>query len=116
MARLMGVDIPNNKQVMYSLQYIYGIGKSTAGKICQEAKVNPMTKVSNLTEKEFVAIREDCMFLRDMGTNGLNTATAITNAASLVTNKSKFMALYCQYYDIKDPYTYKQMVPEYRFH
>lgn len=58
MARLMGVDIPNNKQVMYSLQYIYGIGKSTANKICQEAKVNPMTKVSNLTEKEFVAIRE----------------------------------------------------------
>ena len=58
---------------------------------------------------EFVAIREDCMFLRDMGTNGLNTATAITNAASLVTNKSKFMALYCQYYDIKDPYTYKQI-------
>ena len=55
---------------------------------------------------EFVAIREDCMFLRDMGTNGLNTATAITNAASLVTNKSKFMALYCQYYDIKGPYTY----------
>ena len=58
---------------------------------------------------EFVAIREDCMFLRDMGTNGLNTATAITNAASLVTNKSKFTALYCQYYDIKDPYTYKQI-------
>lgn len=58
---------------------------------------------------EFVAIREDCMFLRDMGTNGLNTATAITNAASLVTNKSKFMSLYCQYYDIKDPYTYKQI-------
>ena len=58
MARLMGVDIPNNKQVMYSLQYIYGIGKSTASKICQEAKVNPMTKVSSLTEKEFVAIRE----------------------------------------------------------
>ena len=54
----MGVDIPNNKQVMYSLQYIYGIGKSTANKICLEAKVNPMTKVSNLTEKEFVAIRE----------------------------------------------------------
>lgn len=58
---------------------------------------------------EFVAIREDCMFLRDMGTSGLNTATAITNAASLVTNKSKFTALYCQYYDIKDPYTYKQV-------
>lgn len=58
MARLMGVDIPNNKQVMYSLQYIYGIGKSIANKICLEAKVNPMTKVSNLTEKEFVAIRE----------------------------------------------------------
>ena len=54
----MGVDIPNNKQVMYSLQYIYGIGKSTASKICQKAKVNPMTKVINLTEKEFVAIRE----------------------------------------------------------
>lgn len=58
---------------------------------------------------EFVAIREDCVFLRDLGTNGLNTATAITNAANLVTNKSKFMSLYCQYYDIKDPYTYKQI-------
>jgi len=58
---------------------------------------------------EFAAIREDCVFLRDMGTTGLDTATAIETAAATVTNKSKFTALYCQYYDIKDPYTYKQI-------
>ena len=57
----------------------------------------------------FASIREDCVFIRDMGTNGLNTATAIETAASTISNKSKFTALYCQYYDIKDPYTYKQI-------
>ncbi|MBQ6970074.1 30S ribosomal protein S13 [bacterium] len=58
MARLLGVDIPNNKQVMYSLQYVYGIGKSTAAKICVAAKVDPAKKVSDLNENEFAAIRE----------------------------------------------------------
>ena len=58
MARLLGVDIPNNKQVVYSLQAIYGIGKSSAQKICKTAGVKETTKVSDLTEKEFAAIRE----------------------------------------------------------
>ena len=58
MARLLGVDIPNNKQVLYSLQYIYGIGKTTASKILTTAKVDPTKKVSDLDEKEFASIRE----------------------------------------------------------
>jgi len=58
MARILGVDIPNNKKVQYSLTYIYGIGTSLAGKILSEAKVDPNKRVSELTDKEFAAIRE----------------------------------------------------------
>ena len=38
MARIVGVDIPNDKQVGFSLTYIYGIGRTTATKICEAAK------------------------------------------------------------------------------
>ncbi len=58
---------------------------------------------------EYVSVREDCVFLRDMGTSGLDTSTAIKTAVNAITNKSKFTSLYCQYYDIKDPYSYKQI-------
>lgn len=58
MARLLGVDIPNNKQVLYALQYIYGIGKSLASTILKSAKVDPTKKVSDLTDQELAAIRE----------------------------------------------------------
>lgn len=58
MARLLGVDIPNNKKVAYSLTAIYGIGISLARKICKTAKVDENKKVSDLSEKEFATIRE----------------------------------------------------------
>ena len=58
MARLLGVDIPNNKKVAYSLTTIFGIGISTAKKICKTANVDENKKVINLNEKEFAAIRE----------------------------------------------------------
>lgn len=58
MARLLGVDIPNNKKVAYSLTAIFGIGISTAKKICKVANVDENKKVVNLDEKEFAAIRE----------------------------------------------------------
>ena len=57
MARIAGVDLPLNKRIQIGLTYIYGIGKSRAAKICDEAKVDLNTKVKNLTEDEAVRIR-----------------------------------------------------------
>jgi small subunit ribosomal protein S13 len=58
MARIAGVDIPKNKQILISLQYIYGIGPSLSQKILEQARVNPVTKVSELAEDEVNRIRE----------------------------------------------------------
>ena len=57
MARIAGVDLPLNKRAQIALTYIFGIGKSRATKICEEAKVSLDTKVKNLTEDEAVRIR-----------------------------------------------------------
>lgn len=58
MARLVGVDIPNEKVVSVSLTYIYGIGDTLAKRICETANVNPLTRVKDLTEEEIAAIRK----------------------------------------------------------
>ena len=58
MARIVGIDIPRNKKIAYSLCYIHGIGLSTALKICQKAKINTEKRVQDLTEKQIVSIRE----------------------------------------------------------
>ena len=49
MARIAGVDIPRNKHIGISLQYIYGIGPSFSQKILAQAGINPDTRVSDLT-------------------------------------------------------------------
>jgi small subunit ribosomal protein S13 len=61
MARLMGIDIPNNKQIAYSLCYIYGIGISRAKEICKLANVDPTKRTMNLDENEFASLREIIM-------------------------------------------------------
>lgn len=58
MARIAGVDIPNQKRGVISLTYIYGIGKSRAQEILQHAKVDENTKVSDWTDDETGRIRE----------------------------------------------------------
>jgi len=58
MARIAGVDIPNDKRVEVSLTYIYGVGRSTALKILKRAEINPDTRVKDLTEQEISRIRE----------------------------------------------------------
>lgn len=58
MPRVAGVDIPGNKQVWISLQYIYGIGSTLSQKILNQAEVAPDTKVNDLTEEETNRIRE----------------------------------------------------------
>ena len=58
MARIAGVDIPRNKHIVISLQYIYGIGPSLSQKILDKTGINPDTKVSDLTEDEVNRLRE----------------------------------------------------------
>jgi small subunit ribosomal protein S13 len=58
MARIAGVDIPKNKQIAISLQYIHGIGPSLSRRILEQASVNPATVVSKLAEEEVNRIRE----------------------------------------------------------
>ena len=59
MARIVGVDIPNDKRVVVSITYIYGIGRTTAHKICKDAKVDEDIRVKNLTEAQLGAIRNE---------------------------------------------------------
>ena len=58
MARIAGVNIPTDKRVEVGLTYVFGIGPSSARKILGEAKVDPETKVKDLTEDEVVKLRE----------------------------------------------------------
>ena len=58
MARLAGVDLPNNKRVEIGLTYIYGIGLKSSQAILAKAGVNPDTRVKDLSEEELGAIRK----------------------------------------------------------
>ena len=57
MARIVGVDIPNDKPVAYSLTYIYGIGISTAKNILKVVGVDPTIRVKDLSEEDLSKIR-----------------------------------------------------------
>ena len=58
MARIAGVDLPNDKRVEIGLTYIYGIGRRTANDILSKAGINPDTRVKDLTEEEVGKIRK----------------------------------------------------------
>lgn len=58
MARISGVDLPKDKRIEIGLTYIYGIGRVSASKILKEAKVNPDTRVRELTDDEVKKIGE----------------------------------------------------------
>jgi small subunit ribosomal protein S13 len=58
MARIAGVDIPKDKRVEISLQYIYGIGPASSRRILSSSGINPDTRVKDLSEQEVSRIRE----------------------------------------------------------
>ena len=58
MARIAGVDLPRDKRVEIGLTYIYGIGRTSSNKILEVAKVNPDTRVRDLTDEEVKRIAE----------------------------------------------------------
>ena len=59
MARIAGINIPDNKHAVVSLTYIFGIGRTTAAKICEAAGVNPSSKIQDLDEANLDAIRAE---------------------------------------------------------
>jgi len=67
MARIVGVDIPNDKQVAFSLTYIYGIGRTTAVKICEAAKVDPSIRVKDMSDEQMNAVRNEVAKLKVEG-------------------------------------------------
>ncbi len=58
MARLAGVDLPRNKRVEIALQYIYGIGPTSAKAICKEAGFDPALRTDTMTDTDVAKIRE----------------------------------------------------------
>ena len=58
MARISGVDLPRDKRVEIGLTYVYGIGRVSSNRILAEAKVNPDTRVKDLTDEEVARIRD----------------------------------------------------------
>jgi small subunit ribosomal protein S13 len=57
MARIAGVDVPREKRLEISLTYIYGIGRTTAQRICEATEVSPDTRVRDLTDEEVARLR-----------------------------------------------------------
>jgi small subunit ribosomal protein S13 len=58
MARIEGVDLPRNKRVEVGLRYLFGVGTTRASQILAATRVNPDTRIKDLTEAEVTAIRE----------------------------------------------------------
>ena len=59
MARIAGVDIPNNKRVEIALTYIYGIGRKSSNDILAKTGINPVTRAKDLTEDEIAKLRDE---------------------------------------------------------
>ena len=59
MARIKGVEIPNDKKVVVSLTYIYGVGPATAKKVLEAVKIDENKKTKDLTNEELGKIREE---------------------------------------------------------
>ncbi|MGY0219864.1 30S ribosomal protein S13 [Endozoicomonadaceae bacterium StTr2] len=59
MARIAGVNIPDNKHAVISLTYIYGVGRQTAQNICANTGVNPASKISELSDDQIETLRAE---------------------------------------------------------
>ncbi len=58
MARIAGINIPDHKHAVISLTHIFGVGRATAGKLCEAAGVDPHAKIKDLAEPEMDKLRE----------------------------------------------------------
>lgn len=68
MPRMLGVDIPNDKQIQYSLTYLYGVGLYVAREVCEKLGIDPTRRAADLTEEELSRI--STMLERDYTVEG----------------------------------------------
>ena len=59
MARIAGVNIPDNKHAVISLTYIFGVGKPTAYELCEATGIDPTTRIKDLTEEQLDQLRNE---------------------------------------------------------
>lgn len=59
MARIAGVNIPDNKHAVISLTYVFGVGLTTAKKLCEVVGINTATKIGDLSEEEMDKLRNE---------------------------------------------------------
>jgi len=59
LARIAGIDLPDNKAILYALPHIYGIGKCTAGRILAAAGIDPTRRAKDLSDDDVAAIRKE---------------------------------------------------------
>ena len=67
MARISGIDLPREKRVEVALTYIYGIGPARAAKVLEMTKINPDTRVKDLTEEQEALLRDAIEQSHDIG-------------------------------------------------
>ena len=87
MARVAGINIPDNKHADIALTYIFGVGKTRALEICSKAGVSPFVKVSELNEKDLESIRTEVGKFRVEGDLRREIATNIKRLMDLGTNR-----------------------------
>jgi len=87
MARVAGINIPDNKHTDIALTYIFGIGKTRALEICAKAGVSPSVKVSKLSEKDIESIRTEVSKFMVEGDLRREIATNIKRLMDLGTNR-----------------------------
>jgi len=87
MARIAGVNIPDNKHVVISLCYVYGIGPTTAKKLCDTTGIEPGTKVSELSEEALDSLRNEISKLSVEGDLRREVSMNIKRLMDLGTNR-----------------------------
>jgi small subunit ribosomal protein S13 len=87
MARVAGINIPDNKHAGVSLTYVYGIGRTRAKLICQNIGVDPSSKISDLSEDQLESIRTEVGNFIVEGDLRREVATNIKRLQDLGTNR-----------------------------
>jgi small subunit ribosomal protein S13 len=87
MARLAGINVPDNKHTEISLTYIFGIGRTTAKKLCADTGVSPTAKVQDLGEDELDKLRAEIAKLSVEGDLRRETQLSIKRLLDLGCNR-----------------------------
>ena len=85
MARISGVNIPDNKHAVVSLTYVYGIGPSRAKHICQAVGVAEDTKVADLSEEQLDSVRNAVAKFIGLSKHNLCQITRVNESAGTYT-------------------------------